>query len=73
MPSLQEQFLKRIASLEVLLKEERQKNTTAEKMRAVQDDVQHALTDDAKLLQKEKDILKKVVRICHEIQVSVVL
>ncbi len=53
--------MRRIESLEQLLKEERERARAAEKQNELRDLQQTGLTDDAKLWQREKDILQQEV------------
>lgn len=57
---MQEQFKKRIRSLETLLAEERKKSSSLEKKLefAGSDVISSAMSDDAKLHQREKELLQ---------------
>ena len=57
----QEQFTKKIESLERLLKEERDRAKAAEKQVEQRVEEQTAITDDAKIWHREKDILQQEV------------
>ena len=60
-PSTQEQFTKKIESLERLLKEERERAKAAEKQVEKRLEEQTAITDDAKIWYREKDLLQQEV------------
>ena len=68
--SPQEQFTKKIESLERLLKEERERAKAAEKQMEKRVEEQTAITDDAKIWYREKDILQQEVG-SHGISTSV--
>ena len=60
---MQEHFLRRIAWLEQLLEEEKKKSATVAHQANIQDARdQAAMTDDAKLFEREKEILQKEVK-----------
>ena len=68
--SPQEQFTKKIESLERLLKEERERAKAAEKQMEKRVEEQTAITDDVKIWYREKDILQQEVG-SHGISTSV--
>ena len=68
--SPQEQFTKKIESLERLLKEERERVKAADKQMEKRVEEQTAITDDAKIWYREKDILQQEVG-SHGISTSV--
>ncbi len=57
----QEQFGKKVESLERLLKEERERAQAAERQMERRVEEQTAITDDAKIWHREKDILQQEV------------